>query len=157
MKEKLTLFFAGPLFMQAEWKWNDLIAEELRKLGFAVILPQVGVLPMLKREQPFDPNALFNANVAGIEGADAVLAVFDQADADSGTCWECGYAYRLGRPIIGLRTDIRRLADAGSPSVNLMLSESSREVVEIPFDKLDDAAWVVGAIASAVKRLGLRA
>ena len=153
MNKPLKVYFAGPLFTQAEWKWNELVAGGLRKLGYGVILPQEGAAAMLRGERPFNAKVLFDGNVAAIEGADVVLAVLDQADADSGTSWECGYAYRLGRPIIGIRTDIRRLADAGGPSVNLMLSESSSELVEVPFERVGDVPWVVEAILAALDRL----
>src|SRR5438309_970678 len=138
---KVCIYFAGPLFTQAEWMWNARLASELRKLNLDVILPQDRAKPMLNGTQKFDARAVFVANITGIDNAEVVVAIFDQADPDSGTCWECGYAYGLGRPIIGLRTDIRRCGDDPNAQVNLMLSESCNEFLEVPFNKRDDVLW----------------
>src|SRR5207245_427451 len=119
---------------------------KLRSQGFEVVLPQATAEPMLKGTQPFDAHALFATNIRGIEQSDVVLAVLDEADPDSGTCWECGYAYKLGRPIVGVRTDIRRAGDDQSASINLMLSQSCKKYVLIPFNKLDDESWVAEKI-----------
>lgn len=153
MVKKTRVYFAAPLFTQAEWQWNARLAEELRKLGIDVTLPQTKAEPMLKGEEKFDAHALFIANTAGIDEADVVLAVFDQADPDSGTCWECGYAYKTARPIVGLRTDIRGAGDDPSASINLMLSQSCKEFVEVPFDKRDDLLWASQHVAEAIHRV----
>ena len=61
-----------------------------------------------------------------IQQANPFAAILDGADADSGTCWECGYAYARGKPVIAVRTDLRAGEDMG---LNLMLSRSARAVV----------------------------
>jgi nucleoside 2-deoxyribosyltransferase len=53
-----------------------------------------------------NPRQIFEADVRGIDWADVVVANMDGADPDSGTCWECGYAYRK-KPIVIFRTDFR--------------------------------------------------
>ena len=57
-----------------------------------------------------------------------VLAVLDGADADSGTCWECGYSYAKGKPVIGLRTDFRNSGD--TRGFNAMIYYSAASVIE---------------------------
>jgi nucleoside 2-deoxyribosyltransferase len=54
--------------------------------------------------------------------ADAVLAVLDGPDVDSGTAAEIGWAAAHGRPVIGLRTDFR-LADHEAAPVNLQVED----------------------------------
>ena len=54
--------------------------------------------------------------------ADAVLAVLDGPDVDSGTAAEVGWAAASGRPVIGLRTDFR-LADHEAAAVNLQVED----------------------------------
>ena len=56
-----------------------------------------------------------------------MVAVLDGSDADSGTAWECGFAYARSRPIVAVRTDFRGGEDSG---LNLMLRRSSSAVVE---------------------------
>jgi nucleoside 2-deoxyribosyltransferase len=145
------IYFAAPLFTQAEWLWNQRLAIELTKLNFEIILPQKRAEPMLFGTEEFNPLTLFDDNVAGIDASDLVLAVFDQADPDSGTCWECGYAYKSGKPIIGVRTDLRRIGDDSESSINLMLSKSCKALIEVPFDKREDLVWVAQSFSNAVK------
>ena len=54
-----------------------------------------------------------------INRCDAVVAILDGADADSGTCVEMTYAKGKGKLVIGVRTDFRRGEDRG---LNLMVS-----------------------------------
>ena len=65
--------------------------------------------------------ALGAANAALIQRADAVFAVLDGSDVDSGTASEIGYASGLGRTIVGLRTDFRMAGDNAAAPVNLQV------------------------------------
>ena len=127
----LTAYIAGPLFTQAERTWNAKLARWLRKLGYQVVLPQEAAENMLAEKASFDPQALFDNAVNGLEASDMVIAVLDGPDSDSGTAWECGYAWKLGLPIIGVRTDLRAGGDDISRPVNLMLARSCREFLII--------------------------
>lgn len=60
-------------------------------------------------------------NARLIEEADAVLAVLDGPDVDSGTASEIGFASAHGKPIVGLRTDTRRTGENGGVVVNLQV------------------------------------
>jgi nucleoside 2-deoxyribosyltransferase len=153
MGSAILVYLAGPLFTQAEWQWNTTLSTMLRAMGLEVILPQDTARPMLTGETPFDAAGLFRANVGHLCRADVVLAVFDQPDPDSGTCWECGYAHRAGKPIIGLRTDIRRVSDGPKGRINLMLEFSCAGFVEVPCDKLEDVAWVAREVAKSISEV----
>jgi len=148
----IRVYFAAPLFTQAEWQWNLKLASELRKLKLQVVLPQDRAAPMLTGDERFDAQTLFHANVSEIEKCDVVLAVFDHADPDSGTSWECGYAYTASRPVIGLRTDLRAGGDDSDRSINLMLSIGCREFLVVPLNKRND----IGFIARHVRDLIIR-
>jgi nucleoside 2-deoxyribosyltransferase len=67
--------------------------------------------------------AIFAQHLLALRDVDIVVAVIDGADADSGTCWEMGYAYALGKRIVALRTDFRAVGH--HELVNLMLEESA--------------------------------
>lgn len=133
--------------------WNARFAEELARLGLDVTLPQRRALQMLMGTEAFDAKALFAANRDAIVEADVVLAILDQGDADSGTCWECGYAYSLGRPIVGLRTDFRSAGDDPNASVNLMLSQSCEGIIQLPAGRREDLLWVANQVAREVRRV----
>lgn len=147
----MRIYFAGPLFTQAERAWNHRIALGLRLLGHDVFLPQVEV----KALETLHADAIFRIDVDGVKAADAVVAVLDGADADSGTSFECGLAYGLGIPIIAVRTDFRGGGDAlpGQKlgTINLMLSQAVAAIVSFP-DPAAAESEVVAAIEDALIR-----
>jgi nucleoside 2-deoxyribosyltransferase len=153
MSVRIRVYFAGPLFTQAEWQWNERLALALEARSLSVLLPQRTAEPMLKGIQGFDPRALFQANTDAIEQSDVVVAIFDGPDVDSGTAWECGYAFKMGRPVIGVRSDIRAGGDDAATATNLMLSMSSAELVSIPFAVRDDVDFVADRVSETVQRV----
>ncbi len=60
-------------------------------------------------------------NAEMIRECSGVLALLDGSDVDSGTAAEIGYAAALGRPVIGLRSDIRTAGDNEAAVVNLQV------------------------------------
>jgi nucleoside 2-deoxyribosyltransferase len=140
------LYLAGPLFTQAERAWNLTLAAALKAAGHSVFLPQVEVQNLSELEA----NAIFQVDVDGVRSADALVAVLDGADADSGTCFECGVAYALGIPIVAVRTDFRGGGDAlpgqKLATVNLMLSQAAQAVVATPEPSASLEALAAGVI-----------
>jgi nucleoside 2-deoxyribosyltransferase len=128
----MRLYFAGPLFTQAERAWNLALAEALTQAGHEVFLPQTEV----KAIATLDANAIFQVDLDGVRSADAIVAILDGADPDSGTCFECGVAYALGIPIVAVRTDFRGGGDAlpgqHLATINLMLSQAATTIVHEP-------------------------
>jgi len=95
----MKLYFAGPLFSAAERSWNAELAAALRDGGHTVFLPQEQ-----EQEPGKDAAKIFGTDVGGIDGADVLVAIMDGPDPDSGTVWECGYAFGK-KPIVLVRTD----------------------------------------------------
>ena len=128
----MRIYFAGPLFTQAERQWNRRIAARLTDLGYVVFLPQEEVQALATLQA----DAIFQMDVDGVRAADVVIAVLDGADPDSGTSFECGLAYGLGIPIVILRTDFRAGGDAlpgqALATINLMLSQAATAIVARP-------------------------
>lgn len=96
--------------------WNDPGAKE--ELDAALELPvsearRVALRAMNKR--------LGKANAASIEGADAMLAILDGVDVDSGTAAEIGFAAAARKPVVGLRLDTRRAGDNEGARVNMQV------------------------------------
>ena len=138
----MRIYFAGPLFTAAERDWNASLAAALREAGHEVFLPQ-------EQEPGLDAAGIFATDLAGIDRADCLVAIMDGADPDSGTCWEVGYAYRK-KPIVLVRTDIRRNAGSLEAGYNAMLSGSATirvDAVEASIDR------VAGELLEALARL----
>lgn len=151
----MRLYFAGPLFTQGERAWNAKVAELLTEAGHDVFLPQNEV----KAIASLDAELIFRVDVDGVRGADALVAVLDGADPDSGTAFECGLAYALGIPIVGVRSDFRGGGDAlpgqKLATINLMLSQAATAIVHEP-DPVGSLESLVEAILSALRSLPIR-
>ena len=113
----MRIYFAAPLFTAAEQEWNLRLATALREAGHEVFLPQ-------EQEPGKDAPGIFATDVGGIDWAECLVAIMDGADPDSGTSWEVGYAYRK-KPIVLVRTDMRRNEGSGGSGYNPMLTESA--------------------------------
>jgi nucleoside 2-deoxyribosyltransferase len=141
------LYLAGPLFTQAERAWNSALAASLQAAGHSVFLPQNEVQKLCGRTA----DAIFHLDLDGVRSADAVVAVLDGADADSGTCFECGVAFALGIPIVAVRSDFRGGGDAlpgqKLATVNLMLAQAAAAIVSLP-----DPSAKLEALAASVSR-----
>jgi len=150
----MKIYLAGPLFSAAERDFNARLTAILRSKGHEVWLPQES------EQETMTPKEIFEKDVEGIDWAEAVVANMDGADPDSGTCWECGYAYKK-KYVIVFRTDFRiscemrgdqqampaaAMFPADMAPYNLMLTESAdvrldlfRESVEQVAAKIDAA------------------
>jgi nucleoside 2-deoxyribosyltransferase len=121
------IYSAGPLFSLAEQSFNAQLARFLESQGFEIWLPQE------HEPRRNTAPAIFAMDVKALEWADMIVACMDGPDPDSGTAWECGYAYAKGKPIVCYRTDFRISDDTKGAPYNLMLSESATSRVELPF------------------------
>lgn len=110
-----TIYLAGPLFTQAERRWNSDLKEALERLsngGASVTLPQVEAEQFVDGDD-IDLQGIYEHCLVGAVEHDVLIAVLDGPDPDSGTCVEL--AFRKGRDeqfvVIGVRTDFRGAED----------------------------------------------
>lgn len=137
----MKLYFAGPLFSAAERAWNLELVAALRAAGHEVFVPQ-------DQEPGKTAAGIFATDVAGIDWADALVAAMDGPDPDSGTAWECGYAYAR-KPVVLVRTDFRVLGGSDGVPYNPMLTESATVRLDLPFAPMSEVAGaVLRALAS---------
>jgi nucleoside 2-deoxyribosyltransferase len=149
----MKIYLAGPLFSTPERSFNSELAKLLRDRGHEVWLPQEF------EQRTMTPTQIFAKDVEGIDWADVLVANMDGPDPDSGTCWECGYAYRK-KSVIVFRTDFRGdhtiLGELPAPmkhnqeSYNFMLTESATKRLDLPFTAVDGIA---DSIDQALKNL----
>ena len=132
------IYLAGPLFTRAERRFNREVCEYLVNEGYRVFLPQ-------KECESKQGEEIYQTCLQGLQSAAAVVAILDGADADSGTCWECGYAVGRGIPTIAVRTDFRLSGDTGG--FNAMLYYSASAVVENGDRFLEDIVAAIRSIA----------
>jgi nucleoside 2-deoxyribosyltransferase len=144
----MKIYLAGPLFTVAERDFNARLAATLRHAKHEVFVPQ----EMEQRAKT--AREVFEGDVAAIDGSDVVLANMDGPDPDSGTCWECGYAYARRKTIMLFRTDFRSAEDLGMAPFNLMLSASAKACLDLaknadaPADFATVATRIIDALAA---------
>ena len=153
----IIVYLAGPLFTQAERMWNSTLRTELESQDarIRVILPQEEAEKALAPGGDIDFGKLKDGCLEGIDSADIVVAILDGADADSGTCFECGYAHAKGKTVIGVRTDIRAHEDEG---LNAMLRETCHRVRQYSAfkDKTSDLKKLAEGISQDITSLATR-
>jgi nucleoside 2-deoxyribosyltransferase len=112
------IYFAGPLFSEAERRFNFELTEKLEALDFRVFLPQRDGVE--RETPPYDAmspgerrHATFHLDKSMILESDIFLFVLDGRVPDEGACVELGIAYcqkemqNIEKLLIGLHTDPR--------------------------------------------------
>lgn len=140
----MKIYLAGPLFTTPEREFNAQLATRLRTAGHEVFMSQEHPAP----EQT--GRAIFLKDLDGLDWADGVVAIMDGADPDSGTCWECGYAYAMKKPVVLFRGDLRRSGDTDDIPYNAVLIGAADVHIELRLGSVDEAA---DAIHAALVRL----
>ena len=141
----MKIYWAGPLFTTAERKWNLECKYLLEELGHEVWLPQE------KEPRQKTAHSIFQMDVDGIDQADIVVAVMDQPDPDSGTCWEMGYAWANKMPIVTIRTDFRGSGDDRDAKFNLMMWSSATVNIHMPSAETIDIIMAVHRALEDIK------
>jgi nucleoside 2-deoxyribosyltransferase len=131
----MQIYFAAPLFCQAEKEFNLQLTHILEKHGFTVFLPQRDGMESSKppyNEMTGDElfKAIFALDRDKIQEADIFLFVLDGRVPDEGACVELGIAYsqkhyiNQDKLLIGLHTDARGAFTNTGAKLNAMISGS---------------------------------
>jgi hypothetical protein len=143
----MKIYFAGPLFSEAEKIFNQSLTRRLELLGFDVFLPQRDGVE--KNKYPYsdmDPEerrkAIFELDRDQILSCDIFLFILDGRVPDEGACVELGMAYAKSYfnrdkivKLIGLHTDIR--ASFISSKLNPMIKVPLDYIAETEQDLID--------------------
>lgn len=132
-----------PSLVAAGWEVLDPWADQSGEVAAALALPpgqaRIDALRAMSR-------TIGARNRRLLAVADAVLAVLDGPDVDSGTAAEIGWAAAHDTPVIGLRTDFR-LADHEAAVVNLQVEDFVTASGGRLVTTLDDAIAALGDCA----------
>lgn len=108
------IYIAGPLFSDAEIKYNECLDEFLVEKGFKTFLPQrdgykLSELLANGFSTSIAMKQIFDRDMEEIRKSDILVLILDGRVPDEGACVEVGYAYGIGKECIGLKTDSRAL------------------------------------------------
>lgn len=108
----MRIYLAGPLFSEAELKFNEDLTTELEGMGFDVFLPQRDGIE--KDEEKYASmgaeeigKMIFEIDKDNVISSDIFLFVLDGRVPDEGAAVELGIAYAHKKKLIGLMTDDR--------------------------------------------------
>ena len=110
----MKIYLASPLFTEFERNNISALAYHLRKEGHEVYVPMEHTI-----ENAWDlknhvwAQKVFEEDVKAIRECDMVYCIYYGLYSDSGTAWECGFAYGIGKPV--------ELIDNSNDEVSLMM------------------------------------
>lgn len=108
------IYLASPLFTEYEREQVRLIAKALRADDNEVYVPMEHTIENAWEMSNTEwGKAVFDEDVKAIRDCDQVVCIYYGLYSDSGTAWECGFAYGIGKPVI--------LYDAAGDEVSLMV------------------------------------
>ena len=127
----MRVYFAGPLFCEAEKVFNLRLTEKLEAKGYQVFLPQRDGVEIQKPPYNKTPNdelqkTIFELDRDKLLQADIFLFVLDGRVPDEGGCVELGVVYgqkhllQQNKLLIGLHTDMRGAFPSGK--LNAMIN-----------------------------------
>ncbi len=99
----MKVYLASPFFNDEENKYYEEMIKILRDEGHKIFVPKEHEIP-----NAWDlPNAIwgesvFAVDILGIQKSDIVVVLNHGMYSDSGTAWECGYAYALGKDVVNV-------------------------------------------------------
>jgi hypothetical protein len=141
----MLIYFAAPLFSQAELSFNQHLTEKLELIGYQVFLPQRDGVD--RHKPPYNQMtreerrlAMFQLDATKIIEADIFLFVLDGRVPDEGACVELGIAYAYKQTqqphkfLIGLHTDIRAA----------FIGSKLNPMIFVPLDRIaanEDELW----------------
>lgn len=113
------IYLASPFFNDDEKLSVRLIAGILRNKGHEVFVPMEheieGGFSMTNFEWA---NNVFRMDKNALSMCDVVVAINYGLYSDSGTAWECGYAFALNIPVIVYTPDLEEVAQSSLMVVN---------------------------------------
>lgn len=123
----MKIYLASPFFNDEELKNVEKAEEILMKRGFQVFSPRLNEVRTDENTQSaLWSKETFMNDRRFIDWADAVVMLYYGGYSDSGTAWECGYAYGTHTPVV--------VVHLGNDS-NLMVHEGCHSNI-----KLEDLA-----------------
>ena len=140
----MRVYLAASIFTPYERAFLDDCAARLRAEGFDVFVPhEQGLIGV-----DVTAEAVFAVDAAGVESADAVLAVLDGPSVDDGTACEIGLFHGLKqrdperKGVVGLLTDLRA-ERRGEFATNLFVRGCIDASGGAVVDSLDDALAIL--------------
>lgn len=115
-RESVKFYLASPFFSEEELHHVSIMESVLDSLGHTVFSPRKNQMPEFEFGGFEWRTNVFRNDINHIKWADAVIAIIDNNYDDTGTAFEVGYAYAMGKPIY--------VYNPTGDTLNLMVTDS---------------------------------
>lgn len=143
----MKIYFAGPLFSEAERNWIRSAIKRIEALAIELDIPVDVLWPfeLISNEEIEELGdearcEVFERCRSHLVDTDVLVAILDGSQVDDGTAWEMGYYYAIrpeGSWIVGIRTDYRYAGEFKNSLVNAMI-ECSCDRIALSIDQFVD-------------------
>lgn len=116
------IYIASPFFNDKETENLSKVEKILKSRGHDVFSPREHQFSKDDIEKFEWSKKTFTSDKKAIDWCDVVVMLYFGNYSDSGTAWECGYAYGTGKPVVVLQL---------GESSNLMVHEGSHANIEL--------------------------
>lgn len=97
----MKIYLASPFFNEREIENISQAVEILKRKGYEVFVPmEHDVENKENLTNPQWAEEIFKIDRNGIDNSDVVVLLYGGMYSDSGTAWECGYAYAKGKKVV---------------------------------------------------------
>ena len=124
----MKIYLASPFFQEEEIKVYDKVIKNLRQQGLDVFVPREHEIPNgweIDNQQWAE--SVFAVDYVAIEQCDVVVVLNFGMYSDSGTAWECGYAYAKGKQVINV------LCGGKGTEYSLMMLNGTHTVIPLTY------------------------
>ena len=132
------IYLAGPFFNEEELTVIQRAEQILLERGFDIYSPRLHGDREHEFQSPQWSAETFRMDRDAIDESDLVLMIYHSNYSDTGTAWECGYAYAKGKPVVVVHV---------GESSNLMVHESAvanirlEDLADYDFDTLEEVRY----------------
>ena len=121
----MNIYLASPFFNEEENCWVENAENILRNRGLDVFSPRENEVRDTDKVGTIGwAYDTFWNDVHAIDNSDCVVMLYHGNYSDSGTAWECGYAYAMDKPVICVQIgDVSNLMVHCSAIANITLEE----------------------------------
>ncbi|MBF4500649.1 nucleoside 2-deoxyribosyltransferase [Savagea sp. SN6] len=119
-------YLANGLFSLADRMVNEACAKQLREAipQIELYVPQEN--PAINDKTAFATSEqIAEADLQALEESDVLIAFLDGVEIDSGVAAEIGYFASLGRPIVGVFTDVRQQGRTNEKKINILQEDAT--------------------------------
>jgi len=146
----MKIYLANGLFSEADYLYNELLADQMIMLGYEIYAPQRNTA-INDKTKSADSVAIYNGDREQLDSSDILVAILDGIAVDPGVAAEIGYFAAQGKMIFGLLTDSRESSKTWNDSkIEALLNPLENQFIYVNL-------FVVGAIKENGKVFTTRA